>query len=237
MRKFFILLLSVIGVSCSSKIEVSGHRIDVVRDVAYYSAISVGSGIKVVMTSSDVNVISVKTFESVQKYVNCYVSDGTLYIEIERKIRFTDDINVVVSIASHAVKSLSLSGGSNASLTGDTFFDTKKVYLNLSGGASFGGAVFTDAFVVDISGGSRLNLSGKSLDMNLTASGGSNIESQPFNTDILSIDLSGGSSCDIVVNEKIKRASLSGGSKLYYRGTNILESVNVSGGSELINRN
>lgn len=233
----FLLSLFMLLCSCGDKIEVSGHRVDQLRELSGYTEIQVTSGIKVVLNQSEKESVSVKTFESVQKYIKCFVQNGVLYVEMEKGLRFKNDINVIVTIGANNIKRVSLSGGVVATSSTKSFFDPVATSLDLSGGSSLTGDMATGDLNIDISGGGSVRLTGKSTTLNMSGSGGSKLEAVDFSTDILDIELSGGARCEINVNDRINRAYLSGGSRLLYRGTRIVNNVNVSGGSELINRN
>lgn len=237
MRKLMLFGLVLLSLSCSDKIKVSGHRTEELRQISGYNKIELSDGVRAVIRYAETEGVVVKTFSSVQEYVKTYVSDGTLYVEIENDKQFSEEPNVIVTVSAHAIKALTLSGGVSAKSEEKAFTDVNDVVFHLSGGSSYSGELSTNQFTVELSGGSSVKLRGSCVAMTLSGSGGANCDGSEFQTDRFIADLSGGSRCEITVNDRIDGASLSGGSRLSYRGTRIVNNVNVSGGSELINKN
>ncbi|MEG0499946.1 MAG: DUF2807 domain-containing protein [Rikenellaceae bacterium] len=237
MNKILLLGLTLFAASCGDKIEVSGHREDVERDLSGFHSISVGSGIRTVINHMDKDYVSVKTFTSVQKYVKTVIVNEVLYVELEANTDFDNDPNIVVTIAADALREVTLNSGVKATSDTESFADSDHFILALSGGSTFTGDIICRQMDATLSDGSTMKLTGNAQELALVSSGGANADCRSFSADIFSTVLSGGSICDITVNDRINKATLSGGSRLTYRGTRIVNNASVTGGSELISKN
>lgn len=235
MNKFLLLLIAIVTFSCSDKIEVSGHREERGRQLSGYHRINVVGNMRLTINKGDDSVL-VKTFSSVHDYVKTTVHNGELRVELDENLEFDNDPNVVVTIFCSAIKELILSGNIEASSSTESFFDEEKVNLNFTRNSFFSGRMMTKDMIVSHRGGG-MKLSGGATTLRMAAEGNSTIDCAAFYTDFLEIDLGGGSTCDINVNDRINKATISGGSRLTYRGTHIVNNVNVTGGSELISKN
>jgi preprotein translocase subunit SecD len=83
---------------------------------------------------------------------------------------------------------------------------------------------------IDLSGGSRVTMSGQATDLTATGSGGSNFNLEDLQANDASVDLSGGSQCRVNISGRLD-AMLSGGSQLHYKGNPTLGEIDSSGGS------
>lgn len=235
MTKFLLLLIAVVTFSCSDKIEVSGHRVDVARALSGYQRIHIAGNMRLNISKGNDSVV-IKTFESVHNYVKTSVEGDELRVALDENLEFDNEPNVVVTIFCSAIHELMLKGAIDVSSNSESFFDESKVSLNLSRGAFLNSRIKTKEMVVACDGGG-LKLYGDAETLRMEVNGKAVIGCIGFYTDFLEIDLNGGSECDINVNDRINKATISGGSKLIYRGTHIVNNVNVTGGSELISKN
>jgi hypothetical protein len=121
-----------------------------------------------------------------------------------------------------------LTGGSSLVLkpmqAGDTTF-------TLSGASTAQGNIQTNNGQLDVSGGSTLILDGAAKDMKIKASGASSISIQNLPLTTAGVELSGASHAIVKVSDIID-VNLSGGSELEYYGNPKLGSMEISGGSK-----
>lgn len=232
-----LLILVLFTLSCGDKIEVSGHREDMVRELTSFHSVALGSGLRVVVRHGEQNGVSVRTFTSVQSHVKTFVANEVLHVELDRGVEFDNDPNIIINIVAGDLSEMLLSGGVMARCDDVSFVNKADFSLNISGGSTFEGTIITDRMSIILSSGASVKLKGAVSSLVLDGSGGSTMNSLTFSTDILSAVLSGGAVCDITVNDRIDKVELSGGSVLTYRGTRIVNDVNITGGSSLINKN
>jgi hypothetical protein len=146
-----------------------------------------------------------------------------------------------------------LSGGSDAaidSLTGEHFevdisgggeieagdIQTERLILELSGGSDATvGMLDAAKFDLDMSGGGDVHIAGIVAEQWIEASGGGSYYAPDLESEIASLNLSGGVSAAVWVNESLE-VDASGGSVVKYAGTPSI-SADTSGGSSIVPRN
>jgi hypothetical protein len=106
--------------------------------------------------------------------------------------------------------------------------------LQLSGGTVVNAQNFnvTSNFVADLSGGSRLTMTGQGANLTVRGSGGANINLTGFPVHNATVDLSGGSQCIVNLDGRLD-ATLSGGAQLHYKGNPTLGRIDTSGGASI----
>lgn len=232
-----LLILVLFTVSCGDKIEVSGHREDIVREMTSFHSVSVGDGLRVVVRRGEQSGLSVKTFTSVQGHIKTFVANEVLHVEMDRSVEFDNDPNVIINIVTGDMREMMLSSGVSVFSDDQSFVNSAEFVLNISDGSTFEGNIVTDKMSVRLSGGARVKFTGAVRSLVLDGSGGAIADCPTFSTETLTALLSGGSVCDITVNDRVDKVTLSGGSTLTFRGTRIVNDIDISGGSSLINKN
>jgi hypothetical protein len=114
-----------------------------------------------------------------------------------------------------------------------------KIRMPLLTGVSFSGAVtsnitgFTTAgdLNVDLSGASKLNVSGSTTNLQAVVSGASDLDAFNLETSTATVDASGASKIKVLVTQQLK-ANASGASDIRYRGTPTV-TISVSGASAI----
>jgi hypothetical protein len=86
---------------------------------------------------------------------------------------------------------------------------------------------------IDITGASRLDVSGSTASLYGNISGGGKLNAYNLNSTEVDIDASGGSEAYVKVINTLF-ASASGGSKIYYKGTPAVKNIDTSGGGQVI---
>lgn len=109
--------------------------------------------------------------------------------------------------------------------------------LQFSGGTHGTARGFSSShsLVLDLSGGSRIELEGAANDLFIDASGGSHLALSDFSVNDANVELSGGSDATINLDGRLDY-DLSGGSRLYYIGEPTLGDIETSGGSTVRKR-
>jgi hypothetical protein len=81
-----------------------------------------------------------------------------------------------------------------------------------------------------------MTLTGETLSFEVTASGASDIGSFDFSTEYLNVNLSGASNVSLTVTDEMD-VSASGSSIVRYKGDAVINSQNLTGGSQIIHMN
>ncbi|NLF88449.1 zinc-ribbon domain-containing protein [Candidatus Bathyarchaeota archaeon] len=187
----------------------SGHATTVQYNFTDFTAVSASHGFTVSLTQGTTYNIGIITDDNIQQYIDVRREGSTLYIGLKPGMGVTTT-QLRAEITVPTLTNLQLSGGSQAN--GD---------FNMSGN-----------FVVDLSGGSRVIMSGAAADLAVSGSGGSQVNLQDLQVQNAQVDLSGGSQARINLTGRLD-ATLSGGSQLHYRGNPSMGNIDTSGGSSI----
>jgi hypothetical protein len=188
----------------------SGHLQTQQFNIADFTAVSASNGFTIQITQGNSYSINVTTDDNLQQYVNVYKSGSTLYVGLKPGIGYqTTQLRAEVTMPD--LQNLQASGGTTVT-TGN---------FNV-----------TSDFVADLSGGSRLTMTGQGANINVRGSGGANINLTDFPAHNATVDLSGGSQCIVNLDGRLD-ATLSGGSQLHYKGNPTLGRIDTSGGASI----
>lgn len=134
--------------------------------------------------------------------------------------------NVVLQIGLPELKEAEFTGAAKLLMSGFSNEEDIKLYFS---GASQGIVEDLDAekFSVELSGASKLKISGKVVKLNVNASGASSISAFPLITRDADVELSGASRAELAVKNSLK-VDASGAAKVIYKG-NPLVSKDLSG--------
>ncbi len=232
MKIQILALLAVLAltVSCSKDIDPEGPITIVEKNVSGFSSIESNNGLAISITLGDEEKVTVETYENVQPYIHVYQAGTNLHIELKEDTEFEHDPQITIRVSAKAIAGITASGGSK--ITVDNTFDTDNLNTVLTGGSSLSANLQCSKFTSDLSGGSKLNLQGKSDSYSLTSSGGSTSNGFAFVVNDFHCDLSGGSTVNVTVNNELNVIA-SGGSVVNYKGSGIVASQVLSGGSSV----
>ena len=193
-----------------SQVVGSGNVQTQQKNISDFTSITVGSGFTVQITQSTSYAVSVTSDNNILSHIQVFKTGTTLTITLQPMIGYqTTTLKATISMPT--LNELQLSGGTTVSATG---FSS------------------TNNFSTDLSGGSRLTMTGNANNLEATCSGGSTINLSDFRVDNAQIVLSGGSHGTAYVTGRLD-ATLSGGSGLSYSGNPTLGNINSSGGSTI----
>jgi hypothetical protein len=83
---------------------------------------------------------------------------------------------------------------------------------------------------VDAAGGSRVELRGQAARVDVTSTGGADVELGDFDADIAAVDGSGGGSVRVRVHNRLEHCTAVGGTNVRYTGSPALGKVTTSAG-------
>lgn len=135
---------------------------------------------------------------------------------------------IEINIKMPSLTGIALSGGSKGNITMDV--SSKKFNAEVDGGSILSGNLKCGNISFDLSGGSKVDLSGSGNDLKIEGSGGSIFNLREFSVNNVNADLSGGSHVKVTMNGKLN-SDLSGGSRIVYYGSASLGENDFSGGS------
>ncbi len=173
-----------------------------------FYAVDAGYGFEVVITQGSNYSVKITTDENTMQYLDVKVVGQTLNLGLSG-IHFPSVLRAEIVMPD--MTAVSLSGGAKGDVSG----------FNLTHNLS-----------VDLSGGSRVTMSGQALDLTAGGSGGSNLQLQDLEVNDAQVSLSGGSQGTVNASGTLN-ADVSGGAHLYYRGNPTLGNINTSGGASI----
>lgn len=219
-----VIILSVVLIaglnSCNyfggKRIRGNGNVISQQREHSGFTAVDVSSAIHLYVKQDSVFSVKVETDENLQEYVRIGTDDGTLYIREEDNTNLdaTGKINVYVSAP--AFQHLEASGASE--IHGENMLTSDKTITLLVTGAS-GAELHLKAPAVsgEMTGASKLRLSGQTKDLSIEGTGASHARCFDLLSENATVDLSGASDAEIFASVKLD-ADASGASGVKYKG-------------------
>jgi Putative auto-transporter adhesin, head GIN domain len=199
-------------------------------DYKDFNAVSLSSGMHLVVTQSDNYSIEVTASEDTFKDLKVEKHENSIEFSIKHHFfSFGNHGNVEIKITMPELKELSTSGGSSAEISMKT---SGSFEGSISGGGSLEGELTCEKLSLDVSGGGSAKLSGKSESADISGSGGCHFKLKDFATGNLNASLNGGSSLYITTNGDIN-AEGSGGSRIIYYGNAKTVNSSFSGGSSI----
>ena len=180
------------------------------RQTDTFSRIESGAGIHVSVGIGPASPLEVRAQGNILPLIVTEVSGGTLRIRSAKG--YTSSEKVEVILATPTLDGIVLSGGSRGSIDG----------------------LASDAFAVELSGGSVLTATGSATAIDLNVSGGSVAELAELAAGTVDVDMSGGSRAELKATDRVT-GSASGGSRVSVAGGADAQ-VDTTGGSQVEER-
>ena len=204
----------------SIKSEIKGDLVDELRDVSGFTKVSVGGTIQSKITVGGEFRVVVRTEQDMLEKIKTTVKDGRLRVGYERGYwnnkkdrEYKRKTKVLVTITLPTMDALSISGASVSNVEG----------------------VNSDKLKIDVSGASKVVISGNANDVDIDLSGASYLNAKQFFTQFAKVDASGASSTRINIASELK-ADASGASSIQYIGSPSV-SKDTSGASSVSKTN
>jgi hypothetical protein len=247
-----IVSLSLMTSGCKEAITASGDMMMLEMDYEDFQRIEASHGFDVEVEKADSYAVILHIDEILVEYLNVRKSGGTIYIGLKPNYIYSTQTRKV-EIRLPNLRRLELSGASEGTVSGFTGMDetdfevsgashlnirdleARDVELNVSGASEVTGSVKVNKGLFDLSGGSRLELTGSASEISVEASGASYVILTEYTTVNADVKLSGSSKAEIVVSERLD-IDLSGTSRLIYAGNPRLGRINVSDSSSIVQK-
>jgi len=178
--------------------------------------------------------IVVESNENLFQYIEVTEVSNTLKIGFQDNISIKGSAILKAYITTKNIKGYSASGASRIIVEDEINTDDATVFL--SGASQFVGEMYVENLNADLSGASSMTLAGETLSFEVTASEASNIGNFNFNTEYLSVNLSGASNVSLTVTDEMDVIA-SGASIVRYKGDAVINSQNLTGSSQIIQMN
>lgn len=199
-----------------------------------YSGLRVSDAFDVYIVFSDHEErISIEANRNIQDYIEVGKKGDYLNISLKNHTRLRGDVTLTAHITTRLLTHFDVSGASQLYLNNK--LESENVAIELSGASGFSGEVYANYLNLEGSGASTFDLSGSIGHLESRVSGASTVMNFDLYTDQLDLKLSGASNAYLTVRELIDFKG-SGASTLYYKGDALLNKVDVSGASQIVNK-
>jgi len=194
-----------------------------------FRGVEIGGTFEVHLKKSPTFIVTAQGDETDLENLQFDIDKGVLEVSFKnfkRSWRFNNHKNIVLQIGLPELKEAEFTGASKLMMSGFNNEEDIKLYFS---GASKGIIEDLDAekFSIELSGASKLKLSGRVVKLNIDASGAASIEAFPMVSRDADISLSGASRVEVSVKNSL-HVEASGAAKVVYKG-NPLVSKNLSG--------
>jgi hypothetical protein len=200
-------------------------------DISNFSKIHIGGSFKAEITQSDVYKVSITARDPLFRNLDVSRDGDVLKIGHSRHIGWKTRLSrPTVRITLPALKELSLSGATNATING--FSSTEMFKLEMSGAAGIDGDITAGSIDFELSGASHARLTGSAKDAILKASGANQMDLRGFSIENAAVRLSGACNCTAKVSGRLD-VRLSGASNFSWIGDPVIGDIRTSGASRL----
>ena len=238
-KSILILSLSllVVSISCAKDelaIDPSANVTTEERSVSDFNKIDIEGPFAVFITIGTTESVEVEANENLQQYIKTYKAGDKLVVDFEDDTSISGNKTLKVYVT--LTNLIEIEGEGATVIHLQSVLTETNFKLDLSGASVFNGEINVETFDADLEGASVMNLDGHADDLELDASGASVIADFDFDVDNLDADLSGASVLTMTVNTQIDLVA-SGASFFYWKGSAVVNSINLSGASKIINEN
>lgn len=173
-----------------------------------------GSGFKIKLIKDTVEYTTVEYDENLIHHVKTESVNDRLIIRTRKNLFSKRDIRINV----HYINLDNIDASVWADITFATPYHGKKLDINISGAGQVSGEVFADVLEMDLSGGSYLNLGGKSRRVSGNFTGSGNYKGFGLISDTCILDISGAADAQVHVLKYLK-VGVSGAGNVEYMGS------------------
>ena len=231
-NSFLAFVLAVFSMTVSAQKVVNDPNAEV-RNVSSFHAVYVSNSFDVIITqgSQESLAVSANDKEDIAD-IKTYVENGVLKILFDKKDKWwPKNRKLKAYIAVKNLDEIRGSGSSDFKIEGSLTAPALK--LHFSGASDLDGKLLVSGRLdIHLSGASDVEISGSANEVNIDASGASDVKAFDFKTTNCLVDASGASSVHITVDKELS-AKLSGASSVQYKGTAMIKDIKTSGASSI----
>jgi hypothetical protein len=204
------------------------------RPVGAFHALSISSAFEVHLTQGAEDAVAVSAGDQQDMAdIKTEVKDGVLkiYFQPAQKKSWSRNHKLKAYVSARMLDRITISGATN--VTVDGALTATGLKLNLSGASKLKGRlVVSGPMDVQLSGASDIEVTGSANEMNINASGASDVRAYEFTAATCKIDASGASSVRLTIDKELS-AKLSGASSVSYKGGALIRDIKTSGASSI----
>ncbi|WP_299989868.1 head GIN domain-containing protein [uncultured Pontibacter sp.] len=204
-----------------------GEPVSQNRTVSGFKGINVSGGFAVEVTQSGNEGVRIEAQENLLNSIRTEVKNGVLHIYTSDNISTTKGLKAYVSIKE--LNMIDISGG--VKVMGNSTFKSDAFSMDLSGGSKVILALNTKKLTANMSGASKVELSGRADEMRMDMSGASKVDASELEAKNVNIEASGASNVKVFAQNKLN-VNASGATKVAYKGDPSVSS-NVSAAAKI----
>jgi len=233
----FLTTLFVLGIfftSCDKDDDVipSNSISTVEKNISGYSKLNVSDSFTVNVTFSDTEEkILIEANDNLQAYIHVEKQDDWLLIWLDDNVNIDGSSTLDIYITTNSINEYSAEGAVGIYLQND--LNAGNINIELTGASNFNGTLYGTNLNAELTGASNLNIIGEVDLLEIESQGASNMIDFGFSANHLIGDLDGASNVSLAVNEDLN-VKANGASNVYYKGDGVVESQDLSGGSQIV---
>jgi hypothetical protein len=232
-----IVIAGIILNACDSVEDVVPGSNVITQEYTFsgYENIETESAFTVYVEFSDTEEsIVIQANENLFEYIEVTKESDNLKVGFRENINIKGSATLTAYITTKSINGFLATGASRFFVEDEIVTEDATVFL--SGASQFMGEIYVENLYAEMSGASSMKLTGESASLDVTASGASSIGDYEFSTEYLRVNFSGASFASLTVKDKMD-VSASGASIIRYKGDGVINSQNLSGGSQIIDMN
>ena len=204
-----------------------GEPISQNRNVSGFKGIDVSGGFAVEVTQNGKEGVRIEAQQNLLNSIRTEVKNGVLHIYTSDNISTNKGLKAYVSVKE--LNMLDISGG--VKVTGNSTFKSDAFKMDLSGGSKVTLALNTKKLTADMSGASKVMLSGRADEVRMDMSGASKVDASELEARTMHLEASGASNVKVFAKKELS-VNASGATKVAYKGDPSISS-NVSAAAKI----
>ncbi|MDO6390711.1 head GIN domain-containing protein [Pontibacter sp. BT731] len=204
-----------------------GEPVSQNRTVSGFKGIDVSGGFAVEVTQSGKEGVRIEAQENLLNSIKTEVKNGVLHIYTSDNISTSKGLKAYVSIKE--LNMLDISGG--VKVKGNSTFKSDAFKMDLSGGSNVTLALNTKKLTADMSGASKVMLTGRADEVRMDLSGASKVDAAELEASNVYLEASGASNVKVYAKKELS-VNASGATKVAYKGDPSVSS-NVSAAAKI----
>jgi len=223
------LLLTATSCLDFNSVTGNGNPATETRTVSAFSKVKSEGAFEVYINYSDETSLMVTADENLLQYIQTYVSDGTLHLDIDGVHNVKAVTPMVIYITTPHLNRIVQSG--SGSILSD-YFESDHFELVLSGSGNIEADFAANSADVLLSGSGKIEINGLADNAKLTVSGSGNVDGSGLEVETCQTVTSGSGNMWISVSNYLS-SRISGSGNVYYNGTPSVE-TSISGSGKVI---
>jgi hypothetical protein len=219
----FFLLTSGCVVNIQDSITGNGKVVKQTRDLAGFTGVKVGSGIDVILTQGDNQLVEVEADENLQEWIRTEVSGSVLHVYTDKVIRMAKIKKVYVTCKT--IERIDVSSAGD--VTGTNKFITDRLDIDMSSAGDLRFEVDAKEISISISSAGNANLKGVTNYLKADLSSAGDLNAYDLEAKVGDVSVSSAGSARVFVTEEASFRSSSAGN-IYYRGEPRIKEIHTS---------